>query len=133
MVVHFHHKHSKQSAQWKENGPNLILCADHNSLVVMHPDAFAPPEFEHDSALKVREHEVSAAARARIHDMWVDVHCPDLFDMREKGDSQPTGFTEGFPTEGTKLDLQRMHRIDCVHTTVTLVALGHGGIPAVYG
>ena len=44
MVVHFHHKHSRRQAQWKEiakelHGPNLILCADHNSLIVKHRDA----------------------------------------------------------------------------------------------
>ena len=47
VVVHFHHKHTRRQWQWKEiakelHGPNLILCAGHNSLVVKHRDAFAP-------------------------------------------------------------------------------------------
>ena len=60
MLVHFHHKHSRRQAQWKEiaeelHGPNLILCADHNSLIVKHRDAFAPPQFEHDTSLRAKE------------------------------------------------------------------------------
>ena len=59
VVVHFHHKHTRRQSQWKDiakelHGPNLILCADHNSLVVKHRDAFAPPEFEHDTSLRAR-------------------------------------------------------------------------------
>ena len=55
VVVHFHHKHTRRQSQWKDtakelHGPNLILCADHNSLLVKHRDAFAPPEFEHDTS-----------------------------------------------------------------------------------
>ena len=47
VVVHFHQKHSRRQTQWKQiakelHGPNLILCADHNSLIVKHRDAFAP-------------------------------------------------------------------------------------------
>ena len=81
MVVHFHHKHSRRQAQWKEiakelHGPNLILCADHNSLIVKHRDAFAPREFEHDTSLRAREQEVAALAKVGPHDVWVDIHCP---------------------------------------------------------
>ena len=50
MVVYLHHKHSRRQAQWKEiakelHGPNLILCIHHNSFIVKHWDAFAPPAF----------------------------------------------------------------------------------------
>ena len=60
VVAHFHHKHTRRQSQWKDiakelHGPNLISCADHNSLVVKHRDAFAPPEFEHDTSLRARE------------------------------------------------------------------------------
>ena len=93
LVVHNRHKHSQRSAQWKEiskslNGPNRIICASHNSLVGKHRDAFAPLEFGPDSALNARGHEVLALAKARLHDVWFDVHCLDLVNTREKGDSQ---------------------------------------------
>ena len=89
VVVHFHHKHSRRQSQWKEitqelHGPNLILCADHNSLIMKHQDAFAPPEFEHDASLRAREQEVTALAKAGLHDVWVDIHCPTLTDIKDK-------------------------------------------------
>ena len=101
MVVHFHHKHSRRHAQWKEiakelHGPNLIFCADHNSLIVKHGDAFAPPEFEHDTSLRARE-------QAGLHDVWVDIHCPTLMDIKDKESSCPTGLTYGYPQEGEGL------------------------------
>ena len=60
VVAHFHHKHTRRQSQWKDiakelHGPNPILCADHNGLVVKHRDAFAPREFEHDTSLRARE------------------------------------------------------------------------------
>ena len=64
--------------------------------------------------------------------LWVDVHWGDLIDM-EKGDPQPTGFTYGFPKEGTKLDLQRLRRIDRAHATLTLSHLVMGAYPQLMG
>ena len=68
VVAHLHHKHTRRQSQWKDiakelHGPNLILCADHNSLVVKHRDAFAPPEFEHDTSLRAREQERKRVCR----------------------------------------------------------------------
>ena len=89
VVVHFHHKHTRRQLQWKDiakelHGPNLILCADHNSLVVKHRDAFAPPEFDHDTSLRAREKEVATLAKAGLQDVWVDIHCPTLTDIKDK-------------------------------------------------
>ena len=122
VVVHFHHKHTRRQSQWKEiakelHGSNLILCANHNSLIVKHRDAFAPPEFEHDTSLRAREQEVAALAQAGLHDVWVDVHCPTLPDIKDKESLCPTGFTYGYPWEGERLDPQRLRRIDRIHTT----------------
>ena len=69
VVAHFHHKHTQRQVQWGDiakelHGPNLILCADHNSPVVKRRDAFAPPEFEHDTSLRAPEQEVTTLARA---------------------------------------------------------------------
>ena len=94
VVAHFHHKHTRRQSQWKDiakelHGPNLVLCADHNSLVVKHRDAFAPPEFEHDTSLRAREQEVTALARAGLQDVWVDIHCPTLTDIKDKESSEP--------------------------------------------
>ena len=74
VVAHFHHKHTRRQSQWKDiakelHGPNLILCADHNSLVVKHRDAFAPPEFEHDTSLRARDQEVTTLAKAGLQDV----------------------------------------------------------------
>ena len=122
VVAHFHHKHTRRQLQWKDiakelHGPNLILCADHNSLVVIHRDAFAPPEFKHDTSLRAREQEVTTLARAGLQDVWVDIHCPTLTDIKDKESSCPTGFTYGHPREGERLDPQRLRRIDRIHTT----------------
>ena len=88
VVAHFHHKHTRRQSQWKDiakelHGPNLILCADHNSLVVKHRDAFAPPEFEHDTSLRAKEQEVTTLAKAGLPDAWVDIHCPTLTDIKD--------------------------------------------------
>ena len=127
VVAHFHHKHTRRQSQWKDiakelHGPNLILCADHNSLVVKHRDAFAPPEFEHDTSLRAREQEVTTLAKAGLQDVWVDIHCPTLTDIRDKESSCPTGFTYGYPREGERLDPQRLRRIDRIHTTPELLS-----------
>ena len=104
-VVHFHHKHTCRQSRWKDiakelHGPNLILCVDHNSLVVKHRDAFTPPEFEHDTSLRARDQEVRTLAKAGLQDVWVDIHCPTLTDIKDKEASCPTGFTYGYPREG---------------------------------
>ena len=104
LVVHFHHKHSRRQTQWKEiakrlHGPNPILCAHHNSLILKQRDAFAPPEFEHDTSLRAREQEVAALAKAALHDVWVDTHCPTMMDIKDKESSCPTSFTYGYPRE----------------------------------
>ena len=134
VVVHFHHKHTRQQWQWKDfakelHGPNLILCADHNSLVVKHTDAFAPPEFEHDTSLRAREQEVATLAKRGLQDVWVDIHCPTLTDIKDKESSCPTGLTYGYPREGERLDLQRLRRIDRIHTTSELLSLATSVYP----
>ena len=134
VVVHFHHKHSRRQSQWKEiakelHGPNLILCAEHNSLIVKHRDAFAPPEFEHDTSLRAREQEVAALAKAGLHDVWVDIHCPTLTDIEDKESSCPTGFTYGYPREGERLDPQRLRRIDRIHATLEMLSLSTSVYP----
>ena len=105
MMVKFHHKHSRRQAQWKEiakelHGPNLIICADHNSLIVKHRDAFAPLKFEHDTPLRAGEQEVAAG----LHNVWVHIHCPTLMDTKDKEPSCPIGFTYGYPRYGERLD-----------------------------
>ena len=134
VVVHFHHKHTRRQSQWKDiakelHGPNLILCADHNSLVVKHRDAFAPPEFEHDTSLRARDQEVATLAKAGLQDVWVDIHCPTLTDIKDKEASCPTGFTYGYPREGERLDPQRLRRIDRIHTTSELLSLATSVYP----
>ena len=128
LVVHLHHKHSRRQSQWKEiakelHGPNLILCADHNSLIVKHGDAFAPPEFEHDTSLRAGEQEVAALANPGLHDVWVDIHCPTVTDVKDKESLCPTGFTYGYPREGERLDPQRLCRIDRIHGTLEMLSL----------
>ena len=115
LVVHTHHKHSRRQAQWKEmakelHGPNLILCADHNSLIVKQRDAFAPLEFQPDTSLRAK-------------DVWVDIHSPTLMDIKDKEPSRPTGFTYGYPPDGERLDTQRVRRIDRIHATLELLNL----------
>ena len=134
VVVHFHHKHTRRQSQWKDiakelHGPNLIFCADHNSLVVKHRDAFAPPEFEHDTSLRARDQEVTTLAKAGLQDVWVDIHCPTLTDIKDKEASFPTGFTYGYPREGERLDPQRLRRIDRIHTTSDLLSLATSVYP----
>ena len=133
VVAHFHHKHTRRQSQWKDiakelHEPNLILCANHNSLVVKHRDAFVAPKFEHDTSLHAREQEVTALPRAGLQDVWVDIHCPTLTDIKDKDSSCPTGFTYGYPREGERLDPQRLRRIDRIHTTPDLLSLA----PSVY-
>ena len=134
VVVHFHHKHTRPQSQWKDiakelHGPNLILCADHNSLVVKHRDAFAPPDFEHDTSLCARDQEVTTLAKAGLQDVWVDIHCPTLTDIKDKEASCPTGFTYGYPREGERLYPQRLGRIDRIHTTSDLLNLATSVYP----
>ena len=134
MVVHFHRKHTRRQSQWKEiakqlHGPNLILCADHNSLVLKHRDAFARQEFEHDTSLRAREQEVAALVKAGLHDVWVDILCPTLTDIKDKESLCPTGFTYGYPGEGEQLDPQRLRRIDRIHTTSELLTLATSVYP----
>ena len=134
MVVHFHHKPSRRQAQWNEiakelHGPNLILCADHNSLTVKHRDALVPLEFQHDTSLRAREQQVAALAKAGLHDVLVDIHCPTLMDIKDTESSCPTGFTYGYPREGEQLDPQRLRCIDRIHGTSELLSLATSVYP----
>ena len=134
VVVHFHHKHTRRQSQLEDiakelHGPNVLLCADHNSLVVKHRDAFAPPKFEHDTSLRAREQEVATLAKAGLQDVWVDIHCSTLTDIKDKESSCPTGFTYGYPREGERLGPQRLRRIDGIHTTSELLSLATSMYP----
>ena len=100
-----------------------------NSLVVKHRDAFAPPQFEHDTSLRTREQEVATLAKAGPHDVWVDIHCPTLTDIKDKESLCPTGFTYGYPREGERLNPQRLRRIDRVHTTSEVLSLATSVYP----
>ena len=125
VVVHFHHKHTRRLTQWRQispelQGPNILPCANHNSLIMKNRDAFTPPESEHDTSLRAREQEVAALARAGLHDVWVDMHCPTLMDIIDKDSSNPIGFTYGYPREGTSLDPQRLRRIHRIHAVPDL-------------
>ena len=42
-----------------------FLNIDLNSLIVKHRDAFAPPEFEHDTSLRPRGQEVAADPQSK--------------------------------------------------------------------
>ena len=106
-----------------------MLCADHNNLIVKHRDAFAPPEFEHDTSLRAREQEVAAPAKAGVHDVWVDIHCPTVTDIKDKEPLCPTGFTYGCPREGERLDPQRLRRIDRIHVTSEMLSLATSVYP----
>ena len=97
--------------------------------MVKHRDAFAHPEFEHDTSLRAREQEVTALGRAGLQDVWVDIHCPTLTDIKDKESSCPTGFTYGYPREGERLDPQRLRRIDRIHTTPDLLSLATSVYP----
>ena len=111
------------------HGPHLILCADHNSLILKHRDAFAPLEFEHDTSFRAREHEVAALAKAGLHDVWVDIHCPTLTDIKDKESLCPTGFTYGYPRERERLDSQRLRRTDRIHATSEMLSLATSVYP----
>ena len=102
---------------------------DHNSLVVKHKDAFAPPEFEHDTCLRARVQEFATLAKAGLHDVWMDIHCPTLTDIKDKETLCPTGFTYGYPRQGERLDPQGLHRIDQIHTTSELLSLATSVYP----
>ena len=67
--------------------------------------------------------------RKRLQDVWVDIHCPTLTDIKDKESSCPTGFTYGYPREGERLDPQRLRRIDCIHTTSELLSLATSVYP----
>ena len=105
----------------------------HNSLIVKHRDAFAPPEFEHDTSLRAREQEVAALAKAGLHDVWVDIHCPTMMDIKDKESSCPAGFTYGYPRDGERLDPQRLRRIDRIHAMLELPSLATSVYPMFAG
>ena len=88
-----------------------------------HRDAFAPPEFEHDTSLRAREQEVAALAKAGLHDIWVDIHCQTVLDIKDKESLCPTDFTYGYPREGERPDPQRLRRIDRIHATSEMLSL----------
>ena len=66
---------------------------------------------------------MTTLAKAGLQDVWVDIHCPTLTDIKDKESSCPTGFTYGYPREGERLDPQRLRRIDRIHTTSDLLSL----------
>ena len=102
---------------------SLNFWSQPKKKVVKHRDTFAPPEFEHDRSLRAGEQEVATLAKAGLQDVWVDIHCPTLTDIKDKESSCPTGFTYGYPREGERLDPQRLRRIDRIHTTSELLSL----------
>ena len=59
----------------------------------------------------------------------MDIHCPTLTVIKDKESSCPTGFTYGYPREGERLDPQRLHRIDRIHTTPDLLSLATSVYP----
>ena len=134
VVVRFHHKHTRRQSQWKDiakelHGPNLMSCADHNSLVVKHRDTFASLEFEHDTSLRAREQEVATLAKADLQDVRMDIHCPTLTDIKDKESLCPTCFTYGYPREGERHHPQTLRRIDRIHTTLELPSLATSMYP----
>jgi hypothetical protein len=70
-------------------------------------DAHSAPAFEHDSASKARAVEVTA-----IMQVWVDTHCPDMPDTREREEARPSGSTSRFGRNGVVVDVKRLQRID---------------------
>ena len=68
-------------------------------------------------------------AKAGLQDVWVDIHCPTLTDIKDKESSCSTGFTYGYPREGEGLDPQRLRRIDRIHTTSELLSLATSVYP----
>ena len=72
---------------------------------------------------------MTALARAGLQDVWVDIHCPTLTDIKDKESSCPTGFTYGYPREGERLDPQRLRHIDRIHTTPDLLSLATSVYP----
>ena len=72
---------------------------------------------------------VTTLAKAGLQDVWVDIHCPTLTDIKDKESSCPTGFTYGYPREVERLDPQRLRRIDRIHTTPDLLSLATSVYP----
>ena len=72
---------------------------------------------------------MTTLAKAGLLDVWVDIHCPTLTDIKDKESSCPTGFTYGYPQEGERLDPQRLRRIDRIHTTPDLLSLATSVYP----
>ena len=72
---------------------------------------------------------MTTLAKAGLQDVWVDIHCPTLTDIKDKESSCPTGFTYGYPREGERLDPQRLRRIDRIHTTSDLLSLATSVYP----
>ena len=97
--------------------------------MVKHRDAFAPPQFEHDTSLHATDQEVTTLAKAGPQDVWVDIHCPTLTDIKDKEASCPTGFTYGYPRERERPDPQRLRHIDRIHTTSELLSLATSVYP----
>ena len=68
-------------------------------------------------------------AKAGLHDVWVDIHCPTLTDIKGKESFCPTGFTYAYPREGERLDPQRLRRIDRIHAPSEMLSLAKSVYP----
>ena len=82
LTGHFHHDPKIRTSQWRtvrrlasRHLPNLILLADHNSVLVPGCDTFLPPNpKELPNIVRSREVETEALAALGIVDSWTEIH-----------------------------------------------------------
>ena len=91
--VHFHNDAAQQREQWsmiRDKIPNiqkgnLVMLADHNSVLDKNLDQHPAPEVEAGHKTKAREREQEAYMELQLLDTWPIVHHPDVLDEDSKG------------------------------------------------
>ena len=96
---------------------NLILLADHDSLIDGGRDASTPPAFEHPEVLTARERELNVLQGASLTDVYGVLHSASFGDFASTSkDSFPKGYTFGYTSDG-KASPHDLRRIDKIHVT----------------
>ena len=125
-MAHFHHHHYQRERQWRSwrshlRDANLLLLADHNSILDTGRNASAPPPFEHPELLAARGHKLNVIQQVSLVDVHAAVHAAPLGKSASISKvSFPTAYTYGYANDG-KLGHHGLRRMDKIYDSESII------------
>ena len=131
LSCHFSHVPSLRKAQWAKlhkarhlfQGKQVLMLADHNSLVVPQRDSDNPPSEDRGDIINARDVELQVLGDMGLSDTWEYVHWGDGTD-----NDPPPGYTHGYrinePEGGSPGRIkprEGLRRLDRIHISTPLL------------